>query len=155
MHSHHQHTFRLSGSSDRPAYPGFMVMKTAQVGSSFSSVPSKTRISAPALMPVRNEDRTDSAEPHIMQPVSFITAHISSVFHTMPRETRPLPLWIVRICWATTESTSKSILLNSSKQAQAPQDSSPWEKRVMEFFSFIWLNIMLTGCSFHLIFLRI
>lgn len=26
-------TLRLSGSSERPAYPGFMVMKTAQVGS--------------------------------------------------------------------------------------------------------------------------
>jgi hypothetical protein len=49
-------TFRLSGSSDRPAYPGFIVIKTAQVGSSFSSVPSNTRISAPALIPVGNQE---------------------------------------------------------------------------------------------------
>ena len=28
-------------------------------------------------------------------------------------------------CWATTDSTSRSILLNSSKQAQAPADARP------------------------------
>lgn len=28
-------------------------------------------------------------------------------------------------CWATTESTSSSILLNSSKQAQAPEEARP------------------------------
>lgn len=38
------------------------------------------------------------------------------------------PLWMVRICWATTESTSKSIRLNSSKQAQAPADNKPWKR---------------------------
>lgn len=51
-YDHSLHTFRLSGSSDRPAYPGFIVIKTAHVGSSFSSVPSNTRSSVPALMPV-------------------------------------------------------------------------------------------------------
>ena len=30
---------RLSGSSVRPAYPGFMVMKTPQVGTNFTSFP--------------------------------------------------------------------------------------------------------------------
>ena len=34
-------------------------------------------------------------------------------------------IWIVVICWATTESTSMSILLNSSKQAQAPELAKP------------------------------
>ena len=38
----------------------------------------------------------------------------------------PLPLWMVRICWATTDSTSRSIRLNSSKHDQAPQDARPW-----------------------------
>ena len=37
-------TLRLSGSSALPAYPGFMVMKTAQVGFRESSVPSKMNI---------------------------------------------------------------------------------------------------------------
>ena len=36
-----------------------------------------------------------------------------------------IPLCIVRICCATTDSTSTSILLNSSKQDQAPQEASP------------------------------
>ena len=31
----------------------------------------------------------------------------------------------VPTCWATTDSTSRSILLNSSKQAQAPADARP------------------------------
>lgn len=64
-------------------------------------------------------------------------------FHIMQRQTSSLPLWIVRICWATTESTSKSILLNSSKQAQAPQDKSPWEKKEQWNFS------MLSDPVFH------
>lgn len=68
-----------------PAYPGFMVIKTEQVGSSLISVPSKRSTEDPELM----------------------------------------PLWIVRICCATTESTSRSILLNSSKQDHAPHDASP------------------------------
>ena len=36
-----------------------------------------------------------------------------------------LALWMVRICWAMTESTSRSMRLNSSKQAQAPADARP------------------------------
>lgn len=39
-------TFRLSGSSERPAYPGFIVIKTAQDGFSLNSVPSNISISA-------------------------------------------------------------------------------------------------------------
>lgn len=38
-------TFRLSGSSVRPAYPGFIVMKTAQDGTSGISVPSNMKVS--------------------------------------------------------------------------------------------------------------
>ena len=37
-------TFRLSGSSARPAYPGFMVMNMVQEGSRTSSVPSNTNV---------------------------------------------------------------------------------------------------------------
>ena len=59
-------TLRLSGSSALPAYPGFMVMKTAQVGFRESSVPSKMNI------------------------FSF----------------RIMACWMLRICWATTDSTS-------------------------------------------------
>lgn len=44
-------TLRLSGSSERPAYPGFIVMNTAQEGLSFSSVPSNISISAWAAIP--------------------------------------------------------------------------------------------------------
>ena len=39
-------TLRLSGSSDRPAYPGFMVMATKQLGLRRSSVPSKSKYSS-------------------------------------------------------------------------------------------------------------
>lgn len=59
-------TLRLSGSSALPAYPGFMVMKTAQVGFRESSVPSKMKV------------------------FSF----------------RIMACWMLRICWATTDSTS-------------------------------------------------
>ncbi len=38
-----------------------------------------------------------------------------------------LPLWMVRICWATTDNTSRSIRLNSSKQDHAPQDAKPYK----------------------------
>lgn len=115
------------------------------MGSSFNSVPSNTSKSAPALIPVGNQEWNDLDSTckcdscHSPRPMF-------PLFHTMQRQTSPLPLWIVRICWATTDSTSKSILLNSSKQAQAPQDNSPWEKRVMKIFNFIWLNITLKCC---------
>ena len=36
--------FKLSGKSDLPAYPGFIVMNTAQVGSNFNSVPSNIKV---------------------------------------------------------------------------------------------------------------
>ena len=39
-------TFRLSGSSVLPAYPGFIVMKTAHDGLSASSTPSNMKRSA-------------------------------------------------------------------------------------------------------------
>ncbi len=35
---------RLSGSSERPAYPGFMVMKALQVGTSRISTPSNMKV---------------------------------------------------------------------------------------------------------------
>ena len=38
------YTFKLSGSSDRPAYPGFIVMATKQVGFSVNVVPSNTNV---------------------------------------------------------------------------------------------------------------
>ena len=48
---------------------------------------------------------------------------------------------IVEICWATTESTSISILLNSSKHPQTPADAKPsnifpkdWKSRESEQF---------------------
>ena len=37
-------TLRLSGSSDLPAYPGFMVIQTKQDGLRESVVPSKTNV---------------------------------------------------------------------------------------------------------------
>ena len=46
-------TFKLSGNSDRPAYPGFIVMKTAHDGSRWISVPSNTKVSLPELIPVK------------------------------------------------------------------------------------------------------
>ena len=118
------------------------------MGSSFNSVPSNTSKSAPALIPVGYQEWNDLAIPHINVTRAIHYVLYFYCFHTMQRQTSPLPLWIVRICWATTDSTSKSILLNSSKQAQAPQDNSPWEKRVMKNFNFIWLNITLKCCIF-------
>jgi hypothetical protein len=41
-------TLRLSGSSERPAYPGFMVMKTEKVGRRDSLVPSNSNVLRPA-----------------------------------------------------------------------------------------------------------
>lgn len=38
---------------------------------------------------------------------------------------RPMARWMVRICCATTDSTSSSMRLNSSKQAQAPDCAKP------------------------------
>lgn len=118
------------------------------MGSSFNSVPSNTSKSAPALIPVGNQEWNDLAIPHVNVTRAIHHVLYFYCFHTMQRQTSPLPLWIVRICWATTDSTSKSILLNSSKQAQAPQDNSPWEKRVMRIFNFIWLNITVKCCIF-------
>lgn len=39
--------------------------------------------------------------------------------------------WMVRTCWAMTERTSKSILLNSSKQHQAPELANPLKNFLM------------------------
>lgn len=82
------HTFKLSGSSDRPAYPGFMVMNTAHVLSNVNVEPSKDILVNDAC----------------------------------------IPCCMVNICCATTDNTSKSIRLNSSKHAQAPQDNKPLMK---------------------------
>lgn len=37
---------------------------------------------------------------------------------------------MVRICCATTDNTSKSMRLNSSKQDQAPQEAKPLKERI-------------------------
>lgn len=118
------------------------------MGSSFNSVPSNTSVSTPALIPVGHQAWNDLAISHLNATCAICSLPYFYCFDIMQRQTSPLPLWIVRICWATTDSTSKSILLNSSKQAQAPQDNSPWEKRVMKIFNFIWLNIALKCCIF-------
>lgn len=78
-------TFKLSGNSERPAYPGFMVINIAHVLSNNKFDPSKNIFTKPDCM----------------------------------------PRWIVNICCATTDKTSKSIRLNSSKHAQAPHDNKP------------------------------
>ena len=76
---------RLSGSSVRPAYPGFMVMKMPVRLSQAISLPSNWNL-------VR----------------SFFRAS-----------------WICLIWDDTTESTSASMRLNSSKQPQAPHCTRP------------------------------
>lgn len=38
---------------------------------------------------------------------------------------RAMARWMVKICWATTDKTSNSILLNSSKHAQEPDCAKP------------------------------
>ena len=78
-------TFKLSGNSDRPAYPGFMVIATKQLGFRVRVVPSNSNVSTWSW-----------------------TA-----------------LWMDKICCATTDNTSNSILLNSSKQAHAPELANP------------------------------
>ena len=49
--------FKLSGNSERPAYPGFIVIKTEQVGSNLISVPSKSSVLAPELIPLHSMKR--------------------------------------------------------------------------------------------------
>lgn len=44
-------TFKLSGNSDRPAYPGFMVINTAQVLSNVNEEPSKCILVNPVCIP--------------------------------------------------------------------------------------------------------
>lgn len=68
------------------SYPGFIVINTAQVGFSVSSVPSNMNFS---IWPI-----------------------IASC--------------MVLTCCAMTDNTSSSILLNSSKQAHAPDWAKPW-----------------------------
>ena len=76
---------RLSGSSVRPAQPGFMVMNTEKVGLILISEPSNLISWAPSDLALK---RTQS-------------------------------------CQAMTDKTSRLILLNSSKQHQAPDEASP------------------------------
>lgn len=54
--------------------------------------------------------------------------HIYSI--DMPSTHTHTPRWMVRICCATTDSTSRSMRLNSSKHAHAPQDSKPYKKDI-------------------------
>lgn len=69
-------------------------------------------------------------------------------------------LWTHRICWATTDNTSNSIRLNSSKQAQAPEDANPlknWRKRKKIFLRKGHhllkqiFNLLSQNCTFSLI----
>ena len=77
--------FKFSGSSERPAYPGFIVTKMPQVPSNLISFPS-------------NQNR-------LLFCVIAVRMH--------------------KICCATTESTSTSMRLNSSKHDHAPVCASP------------------------------
>lgn len=63
------------------------------------------------------------------------TAHVGSNFNIVPSNSKVLlpeliALWMVRICWATTDNTSKSILLNSSKHDHAPQEARPYKLNI-------------------------
>ncbi len=92
-------TFRLSGNSVLPAYPGFMVTKTAQDCLREISIPSNMNL------------------------VAYRKLTGQSSLCLSQQEWLTLSCWaicIVVICWATTDNTSISIRLNSSKQAQAP-----------------------------------
>lgn len=44
-------TFKLSGNSERPAYPGFIVINTAQVLSNINEEPSKCILDKFACIP--------------------------------------------------------------------------------------------------------
>ena len=84
---------RFSGSSWRPAYPGFIVMKNPT--SLFSAI----------VWPSVNVN-------------DFLSSRIDA-------STEPT-------CCATTESTSRSMRLNSSKQPQQPDCASPLKIRPVE-----------------------
>ena len=43
-----------------------------------------------------------------------------------------IPIWMVKICCATTDNTSKSMRLNSSKQDHAPHDANPCKRNKIE-----------------------
>ena len=58
------------------------------------------------------------------------TAHrgsreISESSNTNRRKPRWIAFWIVKICAAITDSTSRSMRLNSSKHAHAPDEARP------------------------------
>jgi len=63
--------------------------------------------------------------------------NIKTVNASIPRQrhnkTWELPLWMVRICWATTDNTSRSMRLNSSKQDQAPHDAKPCTNKITQY----------------------
>ena len=63
-----------------------------------------------------------------------------------------LALWMVRICCAMTDSTSRSMRLNSSKQAQAPAEARPlknlpYAKQQPTSVSWVMPNHMSRGCT--------
>lgn len=58
-----------------------------------------------------------------------------------PHKNYPSPLWIVRICCATTDNTSRSIRLNSSKQDQAPHEARPWNDLRQKLFKLTSVDI--------------
>ena len=74
-----------------PTYPGFIVIKTLNVGLRLILEPSKSNM---------------------------------VIFAALAR-------YIVRIYYAMTDNTSKSIRLNSSKQAHAPEDARPLKNLAM------------------------
>lgn len=52
------------------------------------------------------------------------------------------------ICWATTDNTSASIRLNSSKQAQAPEDANPLKNYLFNHSLLFWSLVNCCKCSY-------
>ena len=117
---------RLSGSSVRPAYPGFMVMKAAQVFTSLISLPSNMNLESCNQNPYRLYFQYTK---YFINSLSLLPCHQSSLVCAKWLTFDALAFLIVMSCCAMTESTSMSILLNSSKQHQAPDCAKPEKKR--------------------------
>ena len=93
--------FKFSGNGVRPAYPGFIVIQKPHVGMRSMIVPKKSNL--PTLFGGVPADRCWYCS----------SLREGTAYFTMAS-------WTVLTCVATTDSTSDTKRLNSSKQPQAP-----------------------------------
>lgn len=110
--------FKLSGKFDRPAYPGFIVMKMAMSGETRTCLPTNS-----TLMPAKSPgDYWNFAQVTILLPVCCPDCSLLSFWLFSAS-------WMVWICCDTADSMRSSSRLNSSKQPHAPTWHRPTKIR--------------------------